>query len=56
MRTRINLDRILRWLVLFLLVVQSQDKDNIYGMMKVRGIYGTEEERNEQAGISYSKC
>ena len=25
------------------------DKDNIYGMMKVRGIYGTEEEANERA-------
>jgi len=25
------------------------DKDNIYGMMKVRGVYGTEEEANERA-------
>ncbi len=25
------------------------DKDNIYGMMKVRGVYATEEEANERA-------
>lgn len=27
----------------------TPDKDNIFGMMKVRGVYGTEEEANERA-------
>ena len=27
----------------------TPDKDNIYGMMKVRGVYGSEEEANERA-------
>ena len=27
----------------------TPDKDNIYGMMKVRGVYATEEEANERA-------